>query len=958
MAGTIPTISIASVPGGQIGVSETGLPGGSQAGQARTSGSWTFTINAPDGVDDLTVGGYRAITDGVFTAGSIAFGPGVLSVTGYNPADGSVTAAFEITSPYHSPQAGPQQRYGDFLSAPITLSDRDGDHAQASLGIQIRDDETLTLSQDSATAVAGGAAVTGNLITGGTPDVFTADGFAGVTRIGRIDGAWVSKDASGAFVYQGQYGTVTVSGAGDYSYVARADAPAGSVEHITYWAADGDGDEAYSWLHIQVQGGSSSSPAEGQTITSPGPNSTLAGGAGADTLTASQGGDTITTGAGADVLVLKGAPWSPHEVKDFTLGTDKLDFQALSSVYGGSDPVRDRYITFLDDGAGGTKVLYDWDGAGSQQQWPSYVLHLQGVSAQGLTWTALANPGGAPPPADSQPSISANADGTGALVVTVSDANIANGTNPDAAALTRSGFIYLRATDGIDDFTVNQTAVIRDGAFTAATLTSTYGNELRFTSFDAATGALAYSYVHKYAKSHFEPAPGQETSVLVEGFNLVLTDRDGDRANVGLQARIEDDRPITRDDADTVTAGTTTPATGNVVTDASEGDSGDGDSGRDLRGADQSNPYGVASVNMGTSNVGYASNGQWQLNGQYGTLKLGIVGDYTYTPFSGVAAGAVDTFTYYLKDTDGTPPVPGKLTITFTGGGTGGGSPGGGQTIVSPGPNSTLNGGDGADTITAGQGGDVITGGAGADWFVFNKNPWSPHTIKDFHVGEDKLDLSAMLQAARYTGTDPVADKYVWLQDDGAGGLNVLFDWDGAGPNPQWPNFLAKLEGVSASTTTWAQLTGGGTGGTAEPPPPPPPPGGGQTITSTGPGATLTGGAGADTLVSSRGQDVLTGGGGADHFVFNQENWAPARITDFEDGVDRIDIRGMLDAVGYTGSDPFAAGYLKLIDDGAGGTKVLFDSDAGGPNPQWPNYVFQVEKVAPSALGASDWIFQ
>jgi hypothetical protein len=103
---------------------------------------------------------------------------------------------------------------------------------------------------------------------------------------------------------------------------------------------------------------------------------------------------------------------------------------------------------------------------------------------------------------------------------------------------------------------------------------------------------------------------------------------------------------------------------------------------------------------------------------------------------------------------------------------------------------------------------------------------------------------------------------------------------------------------------------------------------------------------------------VLTGAGGADHFVFPAENWAPARITDFEDGVDKIDIRGMLDAIGYTGTDPFGAGYLKLIDDGAGGTKVLFDRDAAGGNPQWPNYVFQVEKVAPSALGASDWIFQ
>ena len=953
MTGALPTIGIGSVPGGHIGVSEAGLPNGTQAGTARTSGSWSFSISAQDGIDDLTVGGYRAIVDGVFTAGSIAYGPGELSVTSFDAATGQVAVRYEITSPHASPYAGPQQKYGDFIGAGIVLTDKDGDRAEASLTIQIRDDETLTLSQDSASATAGGAAITGNVITGGTPDMFTADGFGGISRIGSLDaGTWTStRDASGNLVYEGQFGTLTMNASGSYSYVARPGAPSG-VDHLTYWATDGDGDEAFSWLHVTIQGGGSS-PTEGKAITSPGPNSNLTCGSGNDTITASAGGDTITTGGGSDVLILPGAPWSPHIVKDFTLGTDKLDFRGMSSVYGGSDPVRDGYVTFLDDGAGGTKVLWDRDAAGPQQQWPSYILHLQGVSSQGLTWNALANPGGSPPPPDSQPSISANPDGSGALVVTVSDANVPNGTSPDAAALTRNGFIYLRAVDGVDDFTVNQTTVVRDGVFTAATLNTTYGNELRLTSYDPATGALAYSYVHKYAKEHPAPNPGQEMSVLVEGFNLVLTDRDGDRANVGFQARIEDDRSITRDDTDTVVVGSTAVATGNVMTDASEGDSGDGDSGRDLRGADQANPWGLSSVNTGASNIGHMSNGQWTLAGQYGSLKLDIVGGYVYTPNAGVAAGSVDAFNYYLKDNDGTPPVAGKLTITFAGG-----SSGSGQVITSPGPNSTLTGGEGADTITAGQGGDTITGGAGADWFVFNKNPWSPHTVKDFHVGEDKLDLSALLQAARYTGSDPVADKYVWLQDNGAGGLNVLFDWDGAGPNPQWPNFLARLEGVSASTTTWAQLTGGGTGGTTDPPPPPPPAGSGQVITSTGPGSTLTGGAGADTLISSRGEDLLTGGGGADRFVFPDETWAPATITDFKaaDG-DKIDLSGVLDDWGYTGTDPFADGRLILQGDGQGSTRVLLDNDGAGG--EWPNYVLFVQGVGLEVLhNSSHWIFQ
>ncbi|MCR5873598.1 hypothetical protein LRS10_05055 [Phenylobacterium sp. J426] len=392
MTGTTPSISIASVPGGQIGVSEAGLPNGSQAGQVSTSGSWTFTIAAPDGVGDLTVGGYRAIADGVFTAGSIAFGPGVLSVTAYNAADGSVTAAFQITTPYQSPHAGPQQRYGDFLSAPIILTDRDGDRAEASLGIQIRDDEALVLSQDSATVQAG-RAVTGNVITDGTPDRFTADGFGSVTRAGTDTAAApVAMPDRGVATVEGAYGVLTLDRWGGYTYTANADAPAGAVDHLRYWASDGDGDEASSWLHITIQAGGSS-PTEGRMVNSPGPNSNVVGSAGADTITASQGGDTITTGAGADVIVMYTTPWSPHVVKDFTLGADTLDLRPLDA-YLGSDPVGDKYIVFLDDGAGGTKVLYDSDGAGAGQQWPSYILHLQGVSSQGLTWRQLTGEAG------------------------------------------------------------------------------------------------------------------------------------------------------------------------------------------------------------------------------------------------------------------------------------------------------------------------------------------------------------------------------------------------------------------------------------------------------------------------------------------------------------------------------------------------------------------------------------
>lgn len=54
----------------------------------------------------------------------------------------------------------------------------------------------------------------------------------------------------------------------------------------------------------------------------------------------------------------------------------------------------------------------------------------------------------------------------------------------------------------------------------------------------------------------------------------------------------------------------------------------------------------------------------------------------------------------------------------------------------------------------------------------------------------------------------------------------------------------------------------------------------------------LNGGAGLDRLDGGTGRDVLTGGTGADMFMFNRQSGAD-RITDFEEGIDLIQITGV-----------------------------------------------------------------
>jgi Ca2+-binding RTX toxin-like protein len=275
-----------------------------------------------------------------------------------------------------------------------------------------------------------------------------------------------------------------------------------------------------------------------------------------------------------------------------------------------------------------------------------------------------------------------------------------------------------------------------------------------------------------------------------------------------------------------------------------------------------------------------------------------------------------------------------------------------------------VSGGSGDDTLVASQGPDVLVGNAGADVFRYDALPWSAGHITDFTVGTDHLDLSAIIQASGYTGTDPVADGRMRFEADGNGGTKVYFDHDA--PNSgDWPFLITTLDHVPTQGLTWAQLSSGSA--------PPPDDGGGgtgtgggdggggttagQVLTSDQYGDTLTGGAGNDTLNAGQGPDQLTGNGGDDLFVWNDLPWRAGHVTDFTPGADKLDLRALFVASGYSGSDPVADHHLEFRDDGAGGTAVYFDRD--DPNGgDWPFLITTLDHVAPTQIGAGDWLFQ
>ena len=132
---------------------------------------------------------------------------------------------------------------------------------------------------------------------------------------------------------------------------------------------------------------------------------------------------------------------------------------------------------------------------------------------------------------------------------------------------------------------------------------------------------------------------------------VVVIDPDGDSSSpVNLTINIVDDASVARADTDTVLASQTTPETGNVITGAG---TTSGAAGLDISGADgglavtgvAKGDTGVDLVDTGTVGIG--------IHGQFGTLAVNADGSYSYVRDAGGQGGVTDTFTYTIKDADG-----------------------------------------------------------------------------------------------------------------------------------------------------------------------------------------------------------------------------------------------------------------------------------------------------------------
>ncbi|WAG17242.1 retention module-containing protein [Aeromonas hydrophila] len=246
--------------------------------------------------------------------------------------------------------------------------------------------------------------------------------------------------------------------------------------------------------------------------------------------------------------------------------------------------------------------------------------------------------------------------------LTLNEASLAGGSNPNAAAVTQSGIFTFSAADGVQSLTLGGVALVTNGQAVTAfpqTIISPLGNQLIVTGINynpvTGTGSVNYSYTLGGSETHTQPA---NDNSLSESFSVVLVDTDGDNTSGSLDVVILDDVP-------SVTLTTNSEGLGSVSVDESlvslGGVGGDGVASASLSAANVQAQFNPAFGADGAGSIGYSlaltgtnvASGLYAVdpaaaNGQGAAIVLNQVGNV----ITG-SAGGVDYFTLTINPTTG-----------------------------------------------------------------------------------------------------------------------------------------------------------------------------------------------------------------------------------------------------------------------------------------------------------------
>ncbi|WP_248742888.1 MULTISPECIES: retention module-containing protein [unclassified Pseudomonas] len=494
------TLTGLDVPGGELTLNEANLPDGSAANPGALTQAGSFSISAPDGLTSLSIGGINVIVGGVpvgFPQSITTQLGNTLTITGYNPANGTVSYSYTLNGNDAHPAGDGANSLSEHFT--VVAGDSNGDTATGSLDVNITDDVPKAVDDSNAsTASETNLSLTGNVLTN---DVQGADRIP----VGPNSGPVV------AGTFTGTYGTLVLNANGTYTYTLNtsdADFKAlhgggNGTETFTYTLRDSDGDTSTANLVLQIHNnddpvlinglnveGGELTVFEKNLSTGSAPDATALTQSGTFTITALDGVTTLTVGGIAVVTngVAAGFPQSVTTPLGSTLTITGFNSTTGVVSYSYTLDHNDAHPT-----ANGANTL--------SEQFAVTVVDDNGTTANA--------------------SLDVNIVDDVPKAVDDSNAGTASETN-----LTLTGNVLTNDVQGADR--------VPTGPVTAGTFTGTYG-----TLVLNADGS--YTYTVNPSDADFKNLHGGGNGT--ETFTYTITDSDGDTstANLVLQIHNNDD---------------------------------------------------------------------------------------------------------------------------------------------------------------------------------------------------------------------------------------------------------------------------------------------------------------------------------------------------------------------------------------------------------------------------------
>ncbi|QFT76811.1 DUF5801 repeats-in-toxin domain-containing protein [Erythrobacter sp. THAF29] len=631
--------------------------------------------DAPDADDDsnsIAAGEFGPVGGNVLDNDTLgADGAGVTSYVGANGSGtagetvqgmyGSLTIADDGTYTYTRDPGTPGGVTDTFT---YTITDGDGDTATADLVIAIADAPTtldLPVAGEAGTVVdeagldgppAGSDAGSDSETTAGS-FTFTAPDAPGIVTIDGVEVTGVGQ------TFTGSSGTLEITGITNgsisYTYTLGTNTSGDDTsDSFTIRVTDADGDFSEDDLEIAIIDDVPAASADADSVTEDGP--LVADG---NVLTGSGGTDANATDGAADTPGADGA-----EVTGVAFGDTGSDVSGnvgtgVTGAYGSLQiDANGDYTYTLDNG---NETVQGLDASETLTETFTYTITDGDGDTATTTVTITIN--GA-----DDPVVITGLDGADAEA-TFDEDDLADGSSPDAGALTQTGSFDIASQDGLQTLTVGGVTVFdADNPITTPVtiddpvyglLTITDVTTTTDANGDVVSATVSYSYeLQDNSLLH----SGADDGSFTDSFDVVATDTDGSSDTASLDITIIDDTPEATDNSADVAEGDS--VTGNVLTD-------DDGSGVDVPGADGlGSPTGIVeitSVGEGTSQTTVNGDGDLVITTALGTLTVdAVTGEYSYeSAANSTNADTTDVFTYTIVDGDGDTSTA-NLTINIT----------------------------------------------------------------------------------------------------------------------------------------------------------------------------------------------------------------------------------------------------------------------------------------------------